>query len=503
MIRYKSNRQIPLEGFSLPFGGKLNPENRWVKWSQVIPWDDLAIGYYQAMDSGRGRPCKDARLIIGAVIIKHKLNLSDEETVMQIQENPYLQYFSGFSSYRDEQPFAPSLFVEIRRRMGIEVFRSFEQVILDKLGMSAKLVSDTSEAEADRLENKGKLLVDATVAEQAIRYPTDISLLNEAREISEELIDELFALSTSSQKPRTYRQKARRHYLNIAKKRKLSLKERRRGIKEHLQYLRRNLGHIGMLLDDVGSRPFPLSAARQRQYWIIQHVYSQQDTMYRSKARRCDDRIVSISQPHVRPIVRGKVSKTTEFGAKLNVSMVGGVALVDRISWSAFNENQDLISQIETYKERTGHYPESVLADGVYGTRRNRQYMKQHGIRFGGKPLGRPPKETEENAERLKQQKLQRRLDAVERIPIEGKFGQGKNGYRLNYIRARLQKTSEAWINSIFLVMNLMVLLREWAEPFFACLKLACVAVLKRALIQLMKLPGYFSYRPRLDLVLS
>ena len=234
MIRYKSNRQLPLEGFGLPFGGKLNPENRWVKWSQAIPWDDLAIGYYQAMDSGRGRPCKDARLVIGAVIIKHKLNLSDEETVMQIQENPYLQYFAGFSSYREEQPFAPSLFVEIRRRMGMEVFRSFEQVILDKLGMSAKLVSDTSEIETDRQENKGKLLVDATVAEQAIRYPTDISLLNEAREISEKLIDELFALSTSSKKPRTYRQKARHQYLIIAKKRKLSLKERRRGIKEQV-----------------------------------------------------------------------------------------------------------------------------------------------------------------------------------------------------------------------------------------------------------------------------
>ena len=79
-----------------------------------------------------GRPCKDARLIIGAVIIKHKLNLSDEETVLQIQENPYLQFFTGFSTYRDEQPFAPSLFVEIRRRMGTDVFKSFEQIILDR-----------------------------------------------------------------------------------------------------------------------------------------------------------------------------------------------------------------------------------------------------------------------------------------------------------------------------------------------------------------------------------
>ena len=83
--------------------------------------------------------------------------------------------------------------------------------------------------------------------------------------------------------------------------------------------------------------------------------------------------------------------------------MVEGIALVDRISWSAFNENQDLVSQIETFKRRTGYYPESVLADGVYGTRHNRQFMKEHGIRFGGKPLGRPAKKTEENAEQLKE----------------------------------------------------------------------------------------------------
>ncbi|MCI5168582.1 MAG: hypothetical protein D3903_21435, partial [Candidatus Electrothrix sp. GM3_4] len=85
-------------------------------------------------------------------------------------------------------------------------------------------------------------------------------------------------------------------------------------------------------------------------------------------------------------------------------------------------------------------------------------------VRFGGKRMGRPPKETEENKERLRELKAQRIRDSRERIPIEGKFGQGKNGYRLNYIRAKLQRTSEAWINCIFLVMNLMVLLRKLQE---------------------------------------
>ncbi len=134
MIRYRSSRQLGLTGFHLPFGGELNSDNRWVKWSEAIPWDGLATGYYSTMATTQGRPCQDARLVIGFLIIKHKLNLSDEETVLQIQENPYLQYFVGFAKYfakyKDAPPFTPSLFVEIRKRMGADVFASFEQVIL-------------------------------------------------------------------------------------------------------------------------------------------------------------------------------------------------------------------------------------------------------------------------------------------------------------------------------------------------------------------------------------
>lgn len=462
MIRYTSSKQLSLDGFTLPFGGELSPDNRWVKWSRVIPWDDLATWYYKTMDPRKGRPGKDARLVIGALIIKHKLNLSDEETVMQIQENPYLQFFVGFSSYSDKQPFAPSLFVDIRKRMGAEVFAGFEQVILEKIGSPRRA--------AENKENLGKLLIDATVAEQAIRYPTDLSLLNEAREISEKLIDELYALSDYHKKPRTYRRKARKQYLAIAKNKKPSLKVRRRGLREQVQYLRRNLKHISSLLDYVGSSPFPLPYGLQRQYWIIQHLYAQQDGMYRDRKKRCDDRIVSISQPHVRPIVRGKASKKTEFGAKISVSMSDGMAFVDHIGWDAFNEGTDLKKQVESYRNRFGHYPEVVLADQLYGSRENRKYLKENGIRFGGKALGRPPKQSDENAERICKMKMQRILDSRERIPIEGKFGQGKNGYRLNYIRAKLQKTSEAWINCIFLVMNLMVLLKELCKTLMRSL---------------------------------
>ena len=218
MIRYRSQKQLPLADFEWPFQVALDAQNRWVKLSQCIPWDDLAEGYYCGFSAGQGRPAKDARLVIGAVIIKHKLCLSDEETVQQIQENPYLQYFVGLPGYQMQVPFVPSLFVEIRKRMGPAVFEVFHGAVVDAVErerVSSKASrsddSDDQDPPATRIEksgpeeppgNQGKLILDATVAEQAIRYPTDLSLLNEAREFSEQIIDLLYAKSALTKKPR-------------------------------------------------------------------------------------------------------------------------------------------------------------------------------------------------------------------------------------------------------------------------------------------------------------
>ena len=503
MITYKSQKQLTLKGFETPFEIKLDANNRWVKLSQCIPWDELASGYYKNLSSTHGRPAKDARLVIGAVIIKHKLCLSDEETVQQIRENFYLQYFVGFPAYQDKQPFAPSLFVEIRRRMGEETFEHFQQAIVNAMSGQSILHPRTSKAKCkprddddspnqdkaapacdkDVVEqdahiveetptHQGKLILDATVVEQAIRFPTDLSLLNESREISEQIIDVLYPESAVKTKPRTYRQTAHKDYLGIVKQRRPKSKKLRSGIKKQLQYLRRNLQHIEALLDALPSRTIPLAYFLLRKYWIIQHLYAQQEAMHRLKCKRCDHRIVSIHQPHVRPIVRGKANKSVEFGAKLSVSLTtSGIASVDHISWDAFHEGGDLPAQVEIFKQRYGHYPQSVLGDTIYGTQENRRYLKGKGILLSGKPLGRPPKITEENQEEVKRLQKQRREDYRQRIPIEGKFGQGKNGYNLNYIRAKTARTSEAWINSIFLVMNLMVLLRAFIWLCTCCYK--------------------------------
>jgi IS5 family transposase len=492
MIRSHSHKQLTLSEFDWPFQVALDEKNRWVKMSRLIPWDALSEGYYKSLSATQGRPAKDARLVIGAVIIKHKLCLSDEETVFQIQENPYLQYFVGLPGYQMALPFSPSLFVEIRRRMGQRAFDLFYEAIIEQLnpvqtkrpsqsdpndkGPDDSNPPDDVKTAEPKSTHQGKLILDATVVEQAIRYPTDLSLLNEARELTERIIDTLYVKTSLKKKPRTYREKARSAYLAIAKQRRPGNKLLRKGIRQQCQYVRRNLGHIEALLTHwpEGTK-LPLPNWLLHRYWVIQHLYQQQWMMYQTKTRRCDNRIVSISQPHVRPIVRGKLNKPVEFGAKLSVSLTGpGLAHVDHLSWDAFHEGHDLKSQVEVYRKRLGHYPESVLADPLYGTRDNRHYLKQKGIRFAGKPLGRPKTVTDANQAELKQLKAQRREDYRQRIPIEGKFGQGKHGYRLNYIRAKRADTSVSWINSIFLVMNLMVLLKH----FFAHRKLVVLTAL-------------------------
>ncbi len=490
MIRYKSQKQLTLAGFDTPPGMILDPDNRWIRLSDCIPWDDLAESYHKTLSTTLGRPCKDARIVIGAVIIKHKLSVSDEETVLQIRENPYLQYFIGMKGFQSEAPFAPSLLVDVRKRMGQRVFDEFHESIIETIERrKAKPVvkvddddsaNNTSECrdkescgsaastQADQTEideapkNHGKLILDATVTEQAIRYPTDLGLLNEARELSERIIDELYANNNRPQKkkPRTYRKIARKAYLSLVKLRRPSNKKLRTGIKQQLQFLCRNLGHIEEMLTQYphGTR-IPLPNWLLRRYWVLPHLYKQQNAMYKTNIRRCDDRIVSISQPYIRPIIRGKLGKAVEFGAKISVSLTGNkMAHVDKLHWNAHPEGRDLQAQVEAYKKRYGCYPEVVIADTQYGSHANRSFLEQNNIRFSGKPLGRPPKITTENQDEIKRLKAQRRQEYCERIPIEGKFGQGKYGYRLNNIRARRANTSLAWINSIFLVMNLLVL---------------------------------------------
>lgn len=475
MISKTNPQQLCIDDFMSNLGQKLNSENPWIKLADSIPWDVFRKIYHESLKKDFGRPAKDARLVIGAMIIKHKKGFPDEEVIPEIQMNPYYQYFVGLKAFTNKPIFDPSLFVTLRKRLGKDVFEKLNQAFIDEVTRIEKAQRQARSSKAEKNKSKddsdnsgshrGQLIIDAVVAPQEIKYPTDLDLLNSAREHTERLIDELWVPGPKKRKPRTYRQKARQAYLTMVKKKRKPQNQLRAAIRGQLGYLRRNIKTIKMLLEPYKGRPLPFDQHELKLFWVIQELYRQQKILHDTVSKSIPDRIVNLRQPHVRPIVRGKAGRDTEFGSKLSCSLVDKYVYLDHLDFDAFNESQDLIAQVERYHERFGFYPERVLVDQIYGTRENRRKLKELGIRFCGKPLGRPPKLTAT-------QKRVLRKELATRNRIEGKFGEGKRKYQLGCVKTKTQETSESWIANVLFVMNVAAWMRadiflfifEWAK---------------------------------------
>jgi len=413
MISKTNPKQLSIDDYMSDLGQKLDPNNRWVRLADSIPWDTFREIYHKSLRKDIGRPAKDARLVIGAMIIKHKKGLPDEEVIPEIQESPYLQYFVGLRAFTNKSIFDPSLFVTLRKRMGQDVFEELNQAFIDEVTTIEKARKQTKPSKTRKKKSdddsdssgsgssthNGQLIIDAVVAPQEIKFPTDLSLLNGAREHTERLIDQLWEPALGKRKPRTYREKARKKYLSIIKKKRKPHKVLRAGIGGQLGYLRRNIKTIKKLLKPYSGDPFPFNSQDLKLlkpysgdplpfnsqdlklWWVIQEMYRQQKILHNTETNSIPDRIVNLRQPHIRPIVRGKAGRDTEFGSKMSCSLVDDYVYLDHLDWNAFNESQDLIDQVEIYRDRFGFYPESVLVDHIYGTRENRRKLKELGIR--------------------------------------------------------------------------------------------------------------------------
>ena len=447
MIKYTSQYQTQFEDFSNLCQLELDPTNRWIQLGALLPWDRMVEVYVKRFSPNMGAGAVNPRWVIGAFIIKHKLRLSDEEALLSISENPYMQFFLGLETFRPTQLFSPTLFVELRKRLGEDTFDEFSRTLIS---LSEDLVPGADEENSSEPDPKGKLKIDATVADQDIRYPTDLSLVNEARVKTEVIIDLLWDRLSDQLpvKPRTYRKVAHKRFLSQAKKKKASKASLRKTLRYLLNCVERNLGHIDQMLDMLDGRAFPLAHKYQRQLWVIHTLYDQQRGMYQADSRRCDDRIVSICQPHVRPIVRGKTGKRVEFGAKLGLSLVGGYLTHQTLSWDAYNEASDLQHQAETYRLLTGHYPELIQCDKIYHTNDNRSWCSGRGIRMTALPKGPKPKLSA-------YEKRKQRDEYAERNHIEGRIGNAKQVLSMNQIKAKLKDTSETWIAATLFVLNI------------------------------------------------
>jgi IS5 family transposase len=474
----KKNTEGEFPRIHLAFGGTLRADNRWVQLAQIIPWDIVEERYASKLCPDNGRPAVPVRVALGALIIKEKLGFSDEETVEQIRENPYLQYFIGKEEYRDEKPFDSSMMVRFRKRLSGKILKEINDLIVEQEVKKTKTYKNEDEGNDPPSGggNRGTLIVDATCAPEAMRFPHDVTTLDEARRKTEKIIDALHAVNPGEgNKPRTYRKKARKQFLRFIRNRKPRENEIRRAIRTQLQYVERNIRNIKEMLK--AGDPQDLTRKQWRDLRVIQEYIRQQRKLYRERTLGGAGRIVSLAKPHVRAIARGKARGMFEFGAKLTVSLVEGYACVERLSWENYNEGTELTDQLESHRRRYGAYPEVVCADKIFRNRENLEYCKERGIRLSGPKLGRPYGD----GERRREQRRIERMDESTRQAIEGKFGEVKTRYSLDRIATRLQETSEGAIQMVFLLANLARVLRIRIEDIFMRLLAYLVGIIQRA----------------------
>ncbi|QPN71097.1 IS5 family transposase [Synechococcus sp. CBW1108] len=480
MYVFQHAGQLSIEEFYMPFGGKLDPNNRWLLLRNLIPWMPLESQYAPQFSAKTGAPAKRLQIAFGALYIQQRLGVTDRETVQLITESPYLQFFIGLSAYQAMPPFDPSMMVHFRKRIGPDLIKICNDMtkangiaMIKEMLVSAEQEASEQEEEQqlaaidealgvkpatlDPESNWGTLILDATCVPDDIPYPVDLRLLNEAREATEKIIDALFKQLQGkiNRKPRCNRDKARNRFLAIIKKKKPKCAEIREVKRFKLNEIRRNLRaidqmiHCGVMLLELGTQLY-------RKLLITSELYRKQQEMYDADSRRIDDRIVNLSKPHVRPIVRGKAGRRTEFGAKILISDDNGFVDVDRISWDNYNEANDLIARTKQYNEERGYYPARICADSIYMTLGNKKFCAENNIRLSGRPR---KKQVEAEVQTAEQQELFK-SDLRKRSVIEGRIGTSKRKYGLDRIMTKLIETSRTVITMAFFVMNAEKVLR-------------------------------------------
>jgi IS5 family transposase len=326
MCRRYYNGQLSLEEFRVPFTGTLDPDNRWVLFATLMPWEELEETYATQFNPTTGAPAKPVRLAFGALFINQRLGLTDEETVEQIRENAYMQFFLGFAGYFNSAPFDLSMMVHFRRRFSEEELSRINELIAER-GKAMVMEALTSRQDADDTHDPdadsgnqlslddfvkpadwpddkpwGTLTIDASCTPADITYPTDLKLLHEARESTEWIIDDLCEQypDTRKHKPRYDRGRARAIFLNVAKQKKPRLRMIKAAIHRQLYYLQRNLEAIDALIAS-GAMLSGLKTHWWRKLLVISELHRQQTILPYSKARSMPDHIVNLVQSHVRP----------------------------------------------------------------------------------------------------------------------------------------------------------------------------------------------------------
>ncbi len=296
MVYIQKTIQTSFKSFTGGLGVELSPENKWVQLADIIPWAKMTEVYQLMFPSDKGRVALPFRMFYAAELIKRETHLSDRKLVEAIRDTPAFQYFMGVDQYKAKAPFTYSSLTRFRTRI-VPISELLRQVVNDDVRERIQLVVANEVNEEATLDRKA-MIIDATAVPVNIEFPQDAKLLNKSRLNLEDMIDDM-SHALNRQAPRTYKRVARAEWTAYSRKPGRRADSRRKQVKAQLQYVRRDLRYVDELLADGGQ----LTAWQEHRLAVIRQVFEQQDTMYRNKTHRIENRIVSLNQPMIRPIV--------------------------------------------------------------------------------------------------------------------------------------------------------------------------------------------------------
>jgi len=402
---------------------------------QAIPFDQLSQQIPKPRRALSGKGCKpwfDVKGGIALQILKSYYRISDALLVEQLNGNWQMQMFCGIRLGQGEQIKDEDIVGRWRTYLG-------KHLDIDKLQMSCV------QHWKPYMQHIHTGFTDASVFESYIEYPTDAKLLWKSCCHVYDMIKQ-GRKQAKLRATRINHAKRKAQWLSFAKRRKKSKRQNKKICKMLLKYLQRL---INQLTDFRETHRVALSAAQNNRLKTIEKVKEQQWKLYFGKEAKVPDRIVSLHKPYVRPIIRGKEVKPVEFGAKVNMLQVDGISFIEHLSYDNFNEGARLQSAIHLQRRYFGACHQ-IGADAIYGANDNRRYCTENKIATSFVAKG--------NEGKNKEQKSQMRsiLGKVRSTILEGSFGNEKNHYQLNKIKARTEQNEKVWIFFSLLTCNAM-----------------------------------------------
>lgn len=391
-----------------------------------IPFDALAATIPAPKQSASGKGCKPWFAVKGGIalmFLKHYLGLSDELLIQRINTDWCLQYFCGLQLKPHEV---------IKDTNLPSWWRVYIGKHLDISAMQKELAAYWKE----ELNETNISSEDATCYESRISFPTPVKLVWDC-------CNKVYLSYKSIKKSLRQRESRcnyadrKKEYLLYQKTKKKTKRAEKKLLKKLLKFLLRLLGLHKKIVED---KKVSLSNKQKAQILTITKVYEQQHSKVYGEVEQIKDRIVSLSKPYIRPIVRGKETKAVEFGAKVNKLQVDGISFIEHFSYDAFNEGTRLQNCIGLHHSLFGKCTHHS-ADKIYATNNNRTYCSSHHIvtNFISKGKQKP--------QHIEQAGVMRAvLDKERGTRLEGSFGNDKNHYLLGKVAARNAITEKCWI---------------------------------------------------------